>query len=45
MKAYLDYNIFTAIEDGDFSITKIFDKVDSDISECLVLKKLYRFDH
>jgi len=33
MKAYLDYNIFTAIEDGDFSITKIFDKVDSAISE------------
>lgn len=32
MTAYLDYNIFTAIEDGDFSINKIFDKVDKHIN-------------
>lgn len=33
MKAYLDYNIFTAIEDGNFSINRIYDKVDKAISE------------
>jgi len=32
MKAYLDYNIFTAIEDGDFTINKIFEKVDKHIN-------------
>lgn len=33
MKAYLDYNIFTAIEDGNFSIAKIYEKVDSSITD------------
>ncbi len=33
MKAYLDNNIFTAIEDGDFTLDKIFDKVDKHINE------------
>jgi len=33
MKAYLDYNIFTAIEDGEFTLNKIFDKVDKNINE------------
>ena len=33
MKAYLDYNIFTAIEDGEFTLYKIFDKVDKKINE------------
>ena len=30
--AYLDYNIFTAIEDGNFTLDKILDKVDKAIS-------------
>ncbi len=33
MKAYLDYNIFTAIEDGIPSILKIYGKVGSSITE------------
>lgn len=31
MIAYLDYNIFTAIEDGDFATDRIIDRVDKNI--------------
>lgn len=33
MKAYLDYNIFAAIEDGNLSIANIYEKVDSLITK------------
>lgn len=33
MRAYLDYNIFTAIEDGDFTLDKILDRVDKRLNE------------
>ncbi len=33
MKAYLDYNIFIALEDGDFTLDKIFSKIDKHINE------------
>ena len=32
MRAYLDYNIFTSIEDGQFTIDKIYE-IDNDITE------------
>jgi hypothetical protein len=32
MKAYLDYNIFVSLENGDFSLNKIFDNVDKNIT-------------
>lgn len=33
MRAYLDYNIFSAIEDGDFTLDKILEKIDKRLNE------------